>query len=108
MKLPSKIKFGSKTIAVKFIDAKEADKKKIFGEFDCDNNTLTIDKSLDNIQMTNTLLHELCHMIHDEYKLDLPLKAEEVVCNSIANGMCHVLYQNQDLLEFLYKSLKKD
>jgi len=46
-------------------------------------------------------------MIHDEYKLDLPLKAEEVVCNSIANGICHVLYQNQNLLEFLYKSLKK-
>jgi hypothetical protein len=47
-------------------------------------------------------------MIHDEYKLDLPLKAEEVVCNSIANGICHTLYQNQDLLDFLYKSLKKE
>ena len=33
MKLPSKIKFGSKTIVVKFIDAKEADKKKIYGEY---------------------------------------------------------------------------
>ena len=37
----------------------------------------------------------------------IPAKTEEVVCNSIGNGMCHILYQNQDLLEFLYKSLKK-
>jgi len=102
-----KIIFGSRIVKLNFIDKEQASKKKIFGEFDCDNNTLTIDKSLDNIQMSNTLLHEICHMIHDEYKLDLPLKAEEIICNSIANGICHTLYQNQQLLEFLYKSLKK-
>ena len=102
-----KIIFGSRIVNLNFIDKEQASKKKIFGEFDSDTNTLTLDKSLDHIQMSNTIIHEICHLIHDEYKLDLPLKAEEVVCNSIANGMCHVLYQNQDLLEFLYKSLKK-
>ena len=100
--------FGSRIIKLNFIEKELASKKKIFGEFDCDNNTLNLDKTLDNIQMSNTLIHEICHMIHDEYKLDLPLKAEEVVCNSIANGICHTLYQNQDLLDFLYKSLKKE
>jgi hypothetical protein len=100
--------FGSRIIKLNFIEKELATKKKIFGEFDCDNNTLTLDKTLDDIQMSNTLIHEICHMIHDEYKLDLPLKAEEVVCNSIANGICHTLYQNQDLLDFLYKSLKKE
>jgi hypothetical protein len=100
--------FGSRIIKLNFIEKELASKKKIFGEFDCDNNTLTLDKTLDDIQMSNTLIHEICHMIHDEYKLDLPLKAEEVVCNSIANGICHTLYQNQDLLDFLYKSLKKE
>jgi hypothetical protein len=100
--------FGSRIIKLNFIEKEVASKKKIFGEFDCDNNTLTLDKTLDDIQMSNTLIHEICHMIHDEYKLDLPLKAEEVVCNSIANGICHTLYQNQDLLDFLYKSLKKE
>jgi hypothetical protein len=100
--------FGSRIIKLNFIEKELASKKKIFGEFDCDNNTLTLDKTLDDIQMSNTLIHEICHMIHDEYKLDLPLKAEEVVCNSIANGICHTLYQNQELLDFLYKSLKKD
>jgi hypothetical protein len=100
--------FGSRIIKLNFIDKELASKKKIFGEFDCDNNTLTIDKSLDNIQTINTLLHELCHMIHSEYLIELPAKAEELVCNSIANGICHTLYQNQELLEFLYKSLKKE
>lgn len=101
------ITFGSRIINLNFIEKDIANKKKIFGEFDSDTNTLSLDKSLDNIQMTNTLIHEICHMIHDEYKLDLSAKAEELVCNSTANGLCHILYQNQDLLEFLYKSLKK-
>ena len=102
-----KITFGSRIINLNLIDKEQASKKKIFGEFDSDTNTLTLDKSLDDIQMANTILHEICHMIHDEYKLDLSAKAEELVCNSIGNGLCHVLYQNQDLLDFLYKSLKK-
>jgi len=100
--------FGSRIVKLNFIDKEVASKKRIFGEFDSDTNTLTLDKSLDNIQMANTIIHEICHMIHDEYKLDLPAKAEELICNSIANGICHTLYQNQDLLDFLYKSLKKD
>lgn len=107
MKL-DKIIFGSRIVNLNFIDKKQASKKKIFGEFDSDTNTLTLDKSLDHIQMSNTIIHEICHLIHDEYKLDLPAKAEELICNSIANGICHTLYQNQDLLDFLYKSLKKD
>ena len=104
---PNKIIFGSRIVKLNFIDKELASKKKIFGEFDSDTNTITLDKSLDNIQMTNTIIHEICHLIHDEYKLELSAKAEELVCNSIGNGMCHILYQNQDLLEFLYKSLKK-
>ncbi len=102
-----KITFGSRIINLNLIDKEQASKKKIFGEFDSDKNTMTIDKSLDNIEMSNTLLHEIFHLIHDEYKIDLPAKAEEISCNSLANGICHVLYQNQNLLEFLYKSLKK-
>lgn len=103
-----KITFGSRIINLNLIDKEQASKKKIFGEFDCDSNTLTLDKSLDSIQLANTIVHELCHLIHDEYKLDLSAKAEELVCNSTANGLCHILYQNQDLLDFLYKSLKKE
>jgi len=107
MKL-DKITFGSRIINLNLIDKEQASKKKIFGEFDSDNNTITLDKSLDSIQLANTVVHEICHLIHDEYKIDLSAKAEELVCNSTANGLCHILYQNQDLLDFLYKSLKKD
>jgi hypothetical protein len=57
--------------------------------------------------MTNTLLHELFHMLHDEYKIELSAKAEEISCNSLANGLSHILYQNQNLLEYIYNSLKK-
>ena len=100
--------FGSRIVKLNYIDKEVASKKKIFGEFDCDSNTITLDKSLDDIQMSNTLIHEICHLIHDHFKLELSAKAEELVCNSIANGICDILYQNQDLLDFLYKSLKKE
>ena len=107
MNLPNEIVFGSRLIKLNFIDHEIASKKNIFGEFETSKNLMTIDKSLDSIEMTNTLLHEIFHLLHDEYKIELPAKAEEITCNSLANGMCHILYQNQNLLEFLYKSLKR-
>ena len=100
--------FGSRVIKLEFIDKDLANKKKIFGEFDSDKNQITLDNSLDNIQMINTIIHECFHMMHDEYKIEISAKAEELVCNSLANGLCHILYQNQNLLELLYKSLKKE
>ena len=102
-----KIIFGSRVIKIDFIDKDTADKKKIFGEFHSDKNEMVLDKSLDNHQLLNTIIHECNHLLCDEYKLDLSAKAEELVCNSLANGLCHILSQNQELLEFLYKSLKK-
>lgn len=107
MNLPSEIVFGSRIVKLDLIARDIADKRNIFGEFTPDKNLITLDNSLDNIQMSNTLLHEIFHLIHDEYKIELSAKAEEITCNSLANGICHVLYQNQNLLEFLYKSLKR-
>ena len=104
---PNEIVFGSRLIKLEFIEKDVADKKRIFGEFTPDKNLITLDKSLDPIEMSNTLLHELFHMLHDEYKIDLSAKAEEISCNSLANGLSHILYQNQDLLDYIYKSLKK-
>jgi Zn-dependent peptidase ImmA (M78 family) len=99
--------FGSRIIKLEFIDHEIASKKNMFGEFEPSKNLITIDKSLEPIEMSNTLLHELFHLLHDEYKIELSAKAEEITCNSLANGICHILYQNQNLLEFLYKSLKR-
>ena len=107
MSLPNEIVFGSRLIKLNLIDHEIASKKNIFGEFESSKNLMTLDKSLDPIEMSNTLLHELLHLLHDEYKIDLTAKAEEITCNSLANGICHILYQNQNLLEFLYKSLKR-
>ena len=107
MNVPNEIVFGSRLIKLEFIEKDVADKKRIFGEFTPDKNLITLDKSLDNIEMTNTLLHELFHMLHDEYKIELSAKAEEISCNSLANGLSHILYQNQNLLEYIYNSLKK-
>jgi hypothetical protein len=107
MKLPNEIVFGSRLVRIEFIDKEVADKKKIFGEFHPDDNKILIDISLKPIDMSNTALHEVFHMLMNEYQINLKAKDEELVCSSLANGICHTLYQNQALLEFLYKSLKK-
>jgi len=107
MTLPNNIVFGSRLVKLEYIEKSEAQKKKIFGEFCPDKNQITLDKSLCDIEMTNTILHEVFHLLHDEYKIDLPAKAEEIVCNSLGSGICHVLYQNPKLLDFIYKSLKR-
>ena len=87
-----KLFFGSRIIKLNYLDHEVADKKKIFGEFCSNKNILSIYKSLDPIEMSNTLIHEICHLIADHYKIELSAKAEEITCNSIANeiGRAHV------------------
>jgi hypothetical protein len=108
MSLPSSIKFGSKTINIELIDKELADKKKIFGEYNHKTKTIQLDKSLDNSETIDTTLHEIFHALLDFYYVDLRAKDEEIACSVLASGLCNILYQNQELLEFLYKSLKKD
>ena len=107
MKPPNEIVFGSRLIKLEYIEHDIASKKNIFGEFEPSKNVMTLDKSLKPIEMSNTLLHELFHLLHDEYKIELSAKSEEITCNSLANGICHLLYQNQELLDYVYKSLKR-
>jgi len=108
MKLPNKIKFGSKTILVKFIDEKEANKKKIYGEYHHKSKTIVLDKSLDHSETIDTTIHEIFHALLDFYYVDLKAKDEEIACSVLASGLCNILHQNPELLEFLYKSLKKE
>ena len=108
MNLPTKIVFGSKTIKVKFINKKQADKKSIYGEYNYKTKTIILDKTLDNAETIDTTLHELFHALLDFYYVDLKAKDEEIACSVLASGLCNILYQNQELLDFLYKSLKKE
>jgi len=57
MNLPNEIVFGSRLIKLDYIDHEVASKKNIFGEFETSKNLMTIDKSLEPIEMSNTLLH---------------------------------------------------
>jgi hypothetical protein len=108
MNLPNEIVFGSRLIKLDYIEHEVASKKNIFGEFETSKNLMTLDKSLDNSETIDTTLHEIFHALLDFYYVDLRAKDEEIACSVLASGLCNILYQNQELLEFLYKSLKKD
>jgi len=107
MKLPSKIKFGSKTIIIELIDKEIAEKKKIYGEYNHKTKTILVDKTLDHSETIDTTIHEIFHALLDFYYVDLRAKDEEIACSVLSSGLCNILYQNQNLLDFLYKSLKR-
>ena len=108
MKLPSKIKFGSKTIIIELIDKEIAEKKKIYGEYNHKTKTILVDKTLDHSETIDTTIHEIFHALLDFYYVDLRAKDEEIACSVLSSGLCNILHQNPELLDFLYKSLKKD
>ncbi len=72
MSLPELIKVGSREVRVK-VGALGAD---LFGEFDPNTQTITLNQTNTKMQMTETFWHELIHAINDFNRLDVELMME--------------------------------
>jgi len=108
MRKPKSLVFGHRTIKIKYISQKEADKRGIMAEVEPDTNTMVINKTLDHATTVNCILHEMMHIIADHYSWEIPSNHEELVCETGINGVCDLLSQNNKFLEYLANSLKKD
>lgn len=108
MRKPTSFKFGHRRVKIKYISDKKANKLGIYGQIDPSKNEIQLDKTLKPTQLINTLLHESVHLIADHYHWNLPAKEEEMVCETVINGICDLLSQNPKLLSYLAYSLKKD
>ena len=108
MRKPTSFKFGHRRVKIKYISDKKANKLGIYGQIDPSKNEIQLDKTLKPTQLINTLLHESVHLIAEHYHWNLPAKEEEMVCETVINGICDLLSQNPKLLSYLAYSLKKD
>ncbi len=107
MKKPTSIVFGHRKINIKYIPHKTASKLGFLAEIDAHKNLIRIDKSLDHQTTLNCIIHEMIHFICDHFSIECPANIEELFAECGTNGLLDALAQNQNLLEYLAKVLKK-
>ena len=110
-----KIKVGYSTITIKkqspqFIKDNMSDN---YGQYLSRENRIEIQPDLSNVDEVNTLLHEILHAsvwVCSLTQSGQPLeesKDEEFVINSLTNSLTQIFIDNEWLLPYLIKKLKK-
>jgi hypothetical protein len=80
--------------------------ERLFGETDYNTLTIRVHQDLAPSVRSSTLLHEILHVIYDEYGLAKDDTKERVV-TMMSNGLCQVLRDNPDVVSFILGGLKK-
>lgn len=107
MKCPSKIKIGYKDIDIDLVRSDFSKQTDSYGEYQHRANKIEIQQDLTNSDFANTLLHEVLHAV--AYEMSLTQEGnilskdtnEEIVINSITNGLMTVVKDNPWFLKFL-------
>ena len=107
MKCPSKIKIGYKDIDIDLVRSDFSKQTDCYGEYQHRANKIEIQQDLTNSDFANTLLHEVLHAV--AYEMSLTQEGnilskdtnEEIVINSITNGLMTVVKDNPWFLKFL-------
>ena len=103
-KCPPKIKIGYKEIDIEFV-------KSDFAKQTHRSNRIEIQKDLNDADYANTLLHEILHAV--AYEMSLTQEGnvlakdsdEEIVVNSITNGLMGVIKDNSWFLKILQENI---
>ena len=96
------IRYGKRKIKVSF--KKLTDCK---GLYDPNLHTLELDQRLSNVQLFNTLMHELFHIIMNMENIDVNTKGEEPIAQAVGDGYEKIFKANSYLFKFLTQCLKK-
>ena len=96
------IKYGRRKIKVYFVKLKDCK-----GLYDPNLHTLHLDQRLKNLQLFNTLMHELFHIIMNMENIDVNTKGEEPIAEAVGNGYEKIFMANPFLVRILTKCLKK-
>jgi hypothetical protein len=80
--------------------------ERLDGETDFSNLTIMFHESLDPSVKSSTLLHEILHVVFDEFALAKD-DCEERVVSAFTNGLCQVIRDNPDVLAFIIGGLRK-
>ena len=107
MKCPPKVKVGYKDITINLVRSDFSKQTDCYGEYQHRANKIEIQQDLTPDDFANTLLHEVLHAVVYEHSLTVDGNVlstdsnEEIVVNSITNGLMTVFKDNPWFLKFL-------
>ena len=110
--MEKKIKIGYQDIVVERETSTFQKQTDCYGEYDHRKNSITIQNGLGPLDEANTLLHEILHgisYINSLTQSGQPLdkeNSEEVVINTITNGLAQVFRDNKWLLPYFKDNFK--
>ena len=100
--IPSSIRIGAHDIKIR--QAPKSLLKSAFGDYSADTKVLRLDKRACGPLVVETLLHELCHGIYDNYGLQEG-DSEERVVSSLGVALTQIFRDNPWLLQWIQKEL---
>ena len=103
---PKKIKLGYATFKIEKRTNSFCESQEMMG--DCDTQKLRIryDKSQANNELANTILHEVLHALFHTQSINVSEKLEEKIVHSLANGLCAMIKDNPNFVDWLREKLK--
>ena len=110
--MEKKIKIGYQDINIELETSTFQKQTDCYGEYDHRKNSITIQNGLGPLDEANTLLHEILHgisYINSLTQSGQPLdkeNSEEVVINTITNGLAQVFRDNKWLLPYFKDKFK--
>ena len=110
--LEKKIKIGYQDVSVERDTTTFQKQSDAYGEYDHRKNTISIQNGVSPLDEANTLLHEILHgvaYINSLTQTGEPLdegNKEEMVINTMTNGLSQVFRDNKWLLPYFIKKFK--
>lgn len=102
MHLPQQIEFMSQAWQIRYAQYKEL--TDCVGQCDPNTNTILIDRTLSDDVRSQTVMHELMHVV--EMTMNLNLTEQQVDC--LAAGWLHLLRSNPDLITLILDAEAED
>tara|TARA_E500000081_G_scaffold2235_1_gene2393 strand:- start:460 stop:774 length:315 start_codon:yes stop_codon:yes gene_type:complete len=104
MKL-KKLKIGYESYDIDWWTATNATSNEASGEFFAKEKKIGVDARESGAQLVNTLLHEALHGVVYHQGLKLGDEQEELIVNSMANGLTSILVDNPGFVAWIKEQL---
>jgi hypothetical protein len=107
VELPKKVKVAAFDIEIIPYRGHSARVGEVFGEFSCVEQSISIDTSVSEMQILDTLIHEVMHAIYWIYSLD-DSDEEERIVSVMATAWTQIYRDNPEILNFISKTIEKN
>lgn len=105
MKL-KKLKIGYESYDIDWWTATNATSNEASGEFFAKEKKIGVDSRETGAQLVNTLIHEALHAVVYHQGLKLGDEQEELIVNSMANGLTGILVDNPGFVNWIQENIK--